>query len=206
MALGMTPNVLAAGNSVNIHQLLLDMAQANYQNPAPNKTKAKPQARAKSKKVAQKPVVYHPTKTWVNIDSKYPIGTLVIKTSERKIYFVMSKGRALRYGIAVGKNARRQWKGKSYISLKRPNPTWTPTAKTRQNNPKLAKSYRPGPRNPLGVRALNLANTPMLRIHGTNNPASIGTAASLGCYRMLNADVIDLYDRVSVGTKVLIQS
>ncbi|MCJ8325020.1 MAG: L,D-transpeptidase [Rhizobiales bacterium] len=192
MALGVVPQVLAAGNSINVHQVLLQLAHST--------------PKVKIQKVAAKPIVYNPTKTWVNIDAKYAIGTLIIKTSERKLYYVISKGRALRYGIAVGKSAGRQWKGKSFISLKRPNPTWSPTAKTRLANPKLAKSYRPGPRNPLGVRALNLANTPLLRIHGTNNPSSIGKAVSLGCYRMLNADVIDLYDRVSVGTKVLIQS
>lgn len=190
------PNLIlqtaVAGNSVNVNQVLIQLAHAKKKTTA--------------KKVVKKPVVYNPTKTWVFFDPKYEVGTLIIKTSERKLYLVTGKGQALRYSIAVGSSAGRQWKGKSYISRKRPNPTWTPTANMRKANPRLPKSYRPGPRNPLGVRALNLANTPTLRIHGTNNPGSIGTAASHGCYRMLNVDVLDLYERVKVGTPVLIQS
>lgn len=156
------------------------------------------------KKPKKKSVTYGATKTLVKMKKKYKPGTIIIKTSERKLYYVTSHGKAIRYSIAVGSTAGRQWKGKSFISRKRPKPTWIPTASMIRKNPKMPRVYKPGPRNPLGVRAMNLGGTPLLRIHGTNAPWSIGKAASHGCYRMRNVDVLDLYKRVKVGTKVII--
>ncbi|NDV85861.1 L,D-transpeptidase family protein [Aurantimonas aggregata] len=129
-------------------------------------------------------------------------GTIVIRTSERKLYLVTGNGRALAYDIAVGKPSE-QWFGKSWVSKKRPNPTWTPTPSMRQKNPRLPQSVGPGPKNPLGERAINLG-WGAYRIHGTNNPRSIGSAASAGCFRMRNEDVRDLYERVNVGAQVVV--
>ncbi|MEH6717970.1 MAG: L,D-transpeptidase [Aurantimonas endophytica] len=129
-------------------------------------------------------------------------GTIVIRTSERKLYLVTGHGRALAYDIAVGKPSE-QWFGKSWVSKKRPNPTWTPTPSMRQKNPRLPQSVGPGPKNPLGERAINLG-WGAYRIHGTNNPRSIGSAASAGCFRMRNEDVRDLYERVNVGAQVVV--
>ncbi|WAP68035.1 L,D-transpeptidase [Jiella pelagia] len=130
-------------------------------------------------------------------------GTIVIKTSERKLYLLTGNGRALQYDIAVGKPSE-QWFGRSWVSMKRPSPTWTPTPDMRARNPNLPQSVGPGPKNPLGERAMNLGWT-TYRIHGTNSPRSIGSAASSGCFRMRNADVKDLYERVHVGAQVLVE-
>ena len=130
-------------------------------------------------------------------------GTIIIKTSERKLYLLTGKGRALAYDIAVGKPSE-QWFGKSWVSMKRPKPTWIPTPSMREKNPSLPNSVGPGPKNPLGQRAMNLGWS-TYRIHGTNSPRSIGSAASSGCFRMRNADVKDLYDRVHVGAQVFVE-
>lgn len=134
--------------------------------------------------------------------SEYDPGTIVIKTAERKLYLVTSRATALQYEIAVGKPSE-QWFGQSWVSKKRLNPTWTPTPSMREKNPKLPQSVGPGPKNPLGVRAINLG-WGTYRIHGTNAPRSIGSAASSGCFRMRNADVSDLYERVHVGAQVVV--
>ena len=127
-------------------------------------------------------------------------GTIVVKTSERKLYLVTAPGKAMVYDIAVGKPSE-QWFGKSWVSRKRRAPTWVPTPSMREKNPRLPQSIGPGPSNPLGERAINLG-WGAYRIHGTNKPRSIGSAASAGCFRMLNADVKDLFERVHVGAEV----
>lgn len=134
--------------------------------------------------------------------SGYEPGTIVIKTSERRLYLVTGPGTALRYEIAVGKPSE-QWFGRSWVSKKRQNPTWTPTPDMREKKPELPDSVGPGPANPLGVRAMNLGWS-AYRIHGTNAPRSIGSAASSGCFRMRNADVSDLFERVNVGAQVIV--
>ncbi|MCE7026913.1 L,D-transpeptidase [Jiella avicenniae] len=137
------------------------------------------------------------------LDAAGDPGTIVIKTSERKLYLLTGNGRALRYDIAVGKPSE-QWFGRSWVSMKRPRPTWTPTPDMRAKKPSLPQSVGPGPNNPLGERAMNLGWT-TYRIHGTNSPRSIGSAASAGCFRMRNADVKDLYERVHVGAQVIVE-
>ncbi|EAU42165.1 ErfK/YbiS/YcfS/YnhG [Fulvimarina pelagi HTCC2506] len=127
-------------------------------------------------------------------------GTIVVKTAERKLYLVTGPGKAMVYDIAVGKPSE-QWFGKSWVSRKRRAPTWVPTPSMRERNPRLPQSIGPGPKNPLGERAINLG-WGAYRIHGTNNPRSIGSAASAGCFRMRNADVKDLFERVHVGAEV----
>ncbi|KQT45254.1 hypothetical protein ASG43_13340 [Aureimonas sp. Leaf454] len=136
------------------------------------------------------------------IEGEYDPGTIVIKTAERRLYLVTGQSTALAYDIAVGKPSE-QWFGRSFVSKKRENPTWTPTPSMREKNPKLPQQMGPGPKNPLGVRAMNLG-WGTYRIHGTNAPKSIGSAASAGCFRMRNADVADLFERVHVGAQVVV--
>jgi len=136
----------------------------------------------------------------VNWDGPHELGTIVIKTSERHLYYVLGHGMALRYDVAVGKDGM-QWAGETFVQSKTRNPGWTPTPRMRRENPYLPAYVPPGPDNPLGVRAIYLGWTDY-RIHGTNAPASIGRAASSGCIRMRNGDVTDLFERVHIGAPV----
>jgi len=138
-------------------------------------------------------------------------GTIIIRTGERALYQVLPGGTALRYLVAVGKDGF-TWSGVARIGLKRINPKWTPPAEMIARTPKYArwKDGMPGgiPENPLGPRALYLFNRQgdtMYRIHGTNAPSSIGHAASSGCIRMLNREVVELFDNTPLGTKVIVQ-
>jgi lipoprotein-anchoring transpeptidase ErfK/SrfK len=138
----------------------------------------------------------------VDFDGEYARGTIVVRTSEKRLYYVLGDGQALRYPVAVGE-PKFQWSGESWVSSKQMNPTWRPTARMRRENPGLPISMGPGKRNPLGPRALYLG-WGEYRIHGTNAPHSIGSAASSGCFRMHNADAIDLFDRVHIGAPVIV--
>jgi lipoprotein-anchoring transpeptidase ErfK/SrfK len=135
--------------------------------------------------------------------SNEPPGTIIVQTSERFLYVVQPGGRALRYGVGVGR-AGFQWQGLLRISRKEEWPDWTPPDEMIERQPYLPRFMAGGPGNPLGARALYLGNT-VYRIHGTNQPRTIGTAVSSGCFRMVNPDVIDLYDRTPVGTKVVVK-
>ena len=130
-------------------------------------------------------------------------GTIVISTSERFLYLIQGNGRALRYGIGVGREGF-QWQGLQKISRKQEWPDWTPPPEMIERQPYLPRFMAGGPSNPMGARALYLGGT-VYRIHGTNQPQTIGSAVSSGCFRLVNADVTDLYDRVPVGTKVIIR-
>ena len=130
-------------------------------------------------------------------------GTLVVHTSERFIYVVMGNSRALRYGLGVGREGF-QWSGLVKISRKAEWPDWTPPPEMIARQPYLPRFMAGGPGNPMGARALYLGST-VYRIHGTNQPETIGHAVSSGCFRLANGDVIDLFDRVPVGTKVIIR-
>ncbi len=130
-------------------------------------------------------------------------GTLVIHTSERFLYVVLGNNRALRYGIGVGREGF-TWSGLVRISRKAEWPDWTPPPEMIQRQPYLPRFMAGGPGNPMGSRALYLGST-VYRIHGTNQPETIGHAVSSGCFRLANGDVIDLYSRVPVGTKVIIR-
>jgi lipoprotein-anchoring transpeptidase ErfK/SrfK len=131
-----------------------------------------------------------------------PAGTIVIDTPSKFLYLVEGSGRALRYGIGVGKPGF-AWAGVKQISMKREWPDWTPPAEMLQRRPDLPRHMVGGPENPLGARAMYLGSS-LYRIHGSNEPWTIGTAVSSGCIRMRNEDVIDLYGRVKVGTKVIV--
>jgi lipoprotein-anchoring transpeptidase ErfK/SrfK len=130
-------------------------------------------------------------------------GTIIIQTSERHLYVVQGNGRAIRYGIGVGRDGF-QWQGLLAISRKAEWPDWTPPPEMIARQPYLPRFMAGGPGNPLGARALYLGAT-VYRIHGTNRPDTIGTAVSSGCFRLVNADVTDLYDRIPVGTKVIVR-
>ncbi|HYW62405.1 MAG TPA: L,D-transpeptidase [Bradyrhizobium sp.] len=132
-----------------------------------------------------------------------PPGTIIIATAERHLYLVQGNGRAIRYGIGVGRDGF-QWQGLLNISRKAEWPDWTPPPEMIARQPYLPRFMAGGPGNPLGARALYLGAT-VYRIHGTNRPDTIGTAVSSGCFRLVNADVSDLYDRVPVGTKVIVR-
>jgi len=143
----------------------------------------------------QKTVVFYRT-------SEAP-GTIIVHTSERYLYVVQPGGRALRYGIGVGREGF-QWQGLLKITRKLEWPDWTPPEEMIQRQPYLPRWMAGGPGNPLGARALYLGTT-VYRIHGTNQPQTIGTPVSSGCFRLTNPDVSDLYDRIPVGTKVLVR-
>jgi lipoprotein-anchoring transpeptidase ErfK/SrfK len=138
----------------------------------------------------------------VPVEGEHAIGTIIINTSERRLYYVLGHGMALRYSVAVGKEGM-QWSGETFVQSKRRNPGWTPTSRMRRENPYLPAFVPPGPKNPLGVRAIYLGWSEY-RIHGTNMPWSIGRAASSGCIRMLNTDVMDLFERVHIGAPVYV--
>jgi lipoprotein-anchoring transpeptidase ErfK/SrfK len=131
-----------------------------------------------------------------------PPGTIIINTQERFLYLVEGAGRAVRYGIGVGRPGFR-WVGVKEITMKREWPEWRPPDDMLRRRPDLPRYMPGGPENPLGARALYLGSS-LYRIHGSNEPWTIGTAVSSGCIRMRNEDVIDLYDRVKVGTKVMV--
>ncbi len=134
--------------------------------------------------------------------SGYDPGTIVISTKEKRLYLVLNDGTALKYGIGVGKQGF-SWKGTETISRKAEWPDWTPPKEMIARRPELPDHMEGGLNNPLGARALYLGST-LYRIHGTNEPNSIGKAVSSGCIRMANPDVMDLYGRVGVGTKVVV--
>ena len=130
-------------------------------------------------------------------------GTIIVVTAERHLYLIQGNGRALRYGIGVGRVGV-TWQGLVNITRKAEWPDWTPPPEMIARQPYLPRFMAGGPGNPLGARAMYLGTT-IYRIHGTNRPDTIGTAVSSGCFRLVNADVADLYERVPVGTKVIIR-
>jgi lipoprotein-anchoring transpeptidase ErfK/SrfK len=129
-------------------------------------------------------------------------GTIIVQTSERFLYVVQGNNRAIRYGIGVGREGF-QWSGLLKISRKAEWPDWVPPPEMIARQPYLPRFMAGGPGNPLGARALYLGNT-VYRIHGTNQPQTIGQTVSSGCFRLVNPDVIDLFDRIPVGTKVIV--
>jgi lipoprotein-anchoring transpeptidase ErfK/SrfK len=136
--------------------------------------------------------------------TEYAPGTIVINTAERRLYLVLRDGEALRYGIGVGRDGFR-WSGVHRISAKREWPDWTPPREMVARRPDLPRHMRGGIENPLGARALYLGST-LYRIHGSNEPETIGQAVSSGCFRMTNEDVVDLYNRVPVGATVVVKN
>jgi lipoprotein-anchoring transpeptidase ErfK/SrfK len=138
----------------------------------------------------------------VEYDGKESAGTVVVDTPNKFLYLVQGNGKALRYGIGVGRPGF-TWSGVKTISAKKEWPDWTPPAEMLVRRPDLPRHMEGGPQNPLGARAMYLGST-LYRIHGSNEPWTIGTNVSSGCIRMRNEDVIDLYSRVNVGTRVVV--
>src|SRR5208282_4622473 len=135
--------------------------------------------------------------------SQHPVGTIIVETTERHLYLIESTTRALRYGIGVGRDGF-TWAGLLQITRKTEWPDWVPPPEMIQRQPYLPRFMAGGPGNPLGARAMYLGNT-VYRIHGTNAPETIGHAVSSGCFRLVNDDVVDLYDRVPLGTRVIVR-
>ena len=130
-------------------------------------------------------------------------GTVIVRTNERRLYLVLGNGQALRYGIGVGREGF-TWSGVATVTAKREWPDWTPPEEMLRRKPELPRHMAGGPDNPLGARALYLGES-LYRIHGSNEPWTIGTAATSGCIRLTNDDVIDLYSRVPLGATVIVQ-
>ena len=149
-------------------------------------------------------------RTEVAYETRHPAGTIVVDTPARRLYYVLGNGRAIRYGIGVGRNGY-SLAGWATVGRKAEWPNWTPSPNMIRTHPeknlKYAGGVPGGPNNPLGARAMYLyqgGHDTMFRIHGTNQPQSIGLAMSSGCVRMMNHDVIDLFSRVSVGDRVYV--
>lgn len=168
-----------------------------------------PPALAPQALAAKKKRVAYEGARWVDFETPERPGTVIVNTSERALYHVQGQGEAIRYGVAVGK-AGFDWAGIAKVGRKVEWPRWTPPRSMIKRRPELAKwanGMPGGPENPLGARAIYLyanGRDTLFRIHGTNEPWSIGTAASSGCIRMLNEEVSDLYDSIRIGTKVIV--
>ena len=139
----------------------------------------------------------------VDYPSAHIPGTIVVSTSQRRLYYVLGGGKAIRYGIAVGKEGY-AWSGISTVAAKREWPDWTPTPDILRRLPNLPRHMVGGPDNPLGARALYLGDT-LYRIHGTNEPWKLGGNVSSGCIRLSNDDIVDLYNRTKIGATVIVQ-
>jgi lipoprotein-anchoring transpeptidase ErfK/SrfK len=138
----------------------------------------------------------------VDYPSREAAGTVIVDTPHTYLYYVLGSGKAIRYGIGVGRDGF-TWSGTETVSRKAEWPDWTPPTEMVQRQPYLPRFMAGGPQNPLGARAMYLGGT-IYRIHGTNAPDTIGQHVSSGCIRLVNDDVIDLYSRVNVGTKVIV--
>jgi len=131
-------------------------------------------------------------------------GTIVVSTSQRRLYYVLGGGEAVRYGVGVGREGF-SWSGEKSVTMKKEWPSWRPPSQMLARRPDLPRFMAGGQDNPLGARAMYLGSS-LYRIHGSNEPETMGAAVSSGCIRMTNKDVVDLYDRVRVGTKVIVRN
>jgi lipoprotein-anchoring transpeptidase ErfK/SrfK len=188
--------------------LFAAMVASSGATAAPDRTKSQnPQYfRELDASVSASPIArffgYGTTRVVVPYSGPQRPGTIIINTSERHLYLVLEGGQALRYGIGVGRVGF-TWAGTTAVSAKREWPDWTPPSEMVARQPYLPRHMAGGIENPLGARALYLGST-VYRIHGSNEPETIGQAVSSGCFRMINEDVIDLYNRVPVGAKVIV--
>lgn len=143
-------------------------------------------------------------RTTVSYNSKYAPGTIIVDTKARRLYLIQDGGTALQWGIGVGRTGF-QWKGTHKITAKKVNPSWTPPPEMIARQPDVPRHMKGGdPENPLGTHAMYLGST-LYRIHGTPDADTVGEAESSGCFRMRNTDVADLYERVPVGTTVVVK-
>jgi lipoprotein-anchoring transpeptidase ErfK/SrfK len=151
---------------------------------------------------AERPLVSPIPRQTIEYDGPYKPGTIIVNTGERRLYYVLPGHEALKYGVGVGRPGF-TWAGASHVANKREWPDWTPPAQMLKRRPDLPRHMVGGINNPLGARAMYIAGT-LFRIHGSNEPDTIGQAVSSGCIRMTNDDVIDLYNRVKVGSPVIV--
>lgn len=142
------------------------------------------------------------TRKRIRFTNPFERGSIVVSTKHRKLLYVLGDGTAIMYGIGVGRPGF-TWGGKQHVSRKAEWPSWTPPEEMLKRQPELPRFMEGGPRNPLGARALYLGSS-IYRIHGTNHAGTIGQAVSSGCIRMMNSDVVDLYNRVDVGAPVYV--
>ncbi|MGJ8528380.1 L,D-transpeptidase [Maritalea sp.] len=142
-------------------------------------------------------------RTEVDYKTKLAKGTIIVETSERRLYFVLGNGRAMKYGVGVGRDGFR-WSGTHRVTRKAEWPGWTPPPAMRKRVPGLPAYMPGGPKNPLGARALYIGST-IYRLHGTAEPWTIGQAVSSGCIRLTNNDIEDLYNRAKVGSRVIVR-
>lgn len=161
------------------------------------------QAMFSSGNLEGRPQASAPPRELVTYDGPYAPGTIVISTQERRLYFILPSHQAMKYGVGVGRPGF-AWSGTKFVAQKREWPDWTPPPQMLRRRPELPHFMAGGPENPLGARAMYLSGT-LYRIHGSNEPQTIGQAVSSGCIRMTNEDVTDLYERVKVGTRVVVQ-
>ncbi len=139
----------------------------------------------------------------VDFESSLPVGSVLVDTGDRFLYYILEDGKAMRYGVGVGREGF-EWTGRNRITRKAEWPGWTPPAAMRARQPELPAYMPGGVENPLGARAMYIGST-LYRLHGTADPYSIGQAVSSGCIRLINDDVIDLYERVRVGAVVVVR-
>ena len=176
--------------------LIVPAAAARIYNADTNTWEDASQVKTRTKRGSSIP------KEIVAYESKYKAGTIIVETSERRLYLVLPDGKAMKYGIGVGRDGFR-WSGQHRITRMAEWPGWTPPAAMRKRVPDLPAYMPGGPDNPLGARALYIGST-LYRIHGTSEPWTIGQAVSSGCIRLTNEDVTDLYERVKVGALVVV--
>jgi lipoprotein-anchoring transpeptidase ErfK/SrfK len=203
----------AQANTAHVPFFLLPFVQPAQPAYAPTYGREESRPAPRQRYAAYPPQEYHEpaaprrsapstTREVVAYNGAYAPGTIVINTAERRLYYVLGNGRAIRYAVGVGREGF-QWSGQERITNKQEWPDWRPPEEMLRRQPGLPRYMAGGPHNPLGARALYLGGT-LYRIHGSNEPHTIGQAVSSGCIRMLNEDVVDLYDRVKVGTQVVV--
>ena len=149
-----------------------------------------------------RPRAVAPPRELVAYNGRFAPGTIIISTGERRLYYILPGNQAVKYGIGVGRPGF-EWSGTRRVAMKREWPSWKPPSQMLRRRPDLPRFMPGGPENPLGARAMYLGGS-LYRIHGSNEPQTIGQAVSSGCIRMTNEDVVDLYGRVKVGTRVVV--
>jgi lipoprotein-anchoring transpeptidase ErfK/SrfK len=197
-------NIMKAASAALLSAVLIagaaapTLAGSRVYNPLTNTWETPSAVAARNHGIKYSPI---PRET-VAYNTKYSAGTIVVETAERRLYFVLGNGEAIKYGIGVGRDGFR-WSGTHRISRKAEWPGWTPPAEMRQRVPGLPTYMPGGINNPLGARALYIGST-LYRLHGTSEPWTIGHAVSSGCIRLTNDDIIDLYNRAKVGALVVV--
>jgi lipoprotein-anchoring transpeptidase ErfK/SrfK len=181
---------LAGILSISAAQAMQDISIFNYPPVDPNTQTTEPEAAPIPREV-------------VDYSGPYSPGTIIVNTEERRLYFVLPDHQAMKYGVGVGRPGF-EWTGVHHIAAKREWPDWTPPAEMLKRRPDLPLHMAGGIDNPLGARALYVSGT-LYRIHGSNEPDTIGQAVSSGCIRMTNDDVTDLYERAKVGAEVVVE-